>query len=490
MKLDKMTVELRPRTGWEAADLGIRMVMRWRLPVYGSTAVLVIPVAVAAYLLFPDNIPVALLIVWWLKPLYDRAPLYVISRALFGETPGIRQALRPANYFNGRVLLSLFTRFFDPARSFNLPVSELEGLRGPAAGARRRALSSAGQGNGVGITVVFALLEITFAAGCIFLILWMDPYLDLLKNDKPGEHLLAYYFENYWVFVTAYFFYVFSLIFIEPIYVASGFAQYINRRTYLEAWDIEIAFRKLAQRLKKSALSGLKSVSLILCCTIAVISPPPVHADTPQSVTREQLDTARARQMINEIMKRPEFETTIEVTDFGDSVTLKLDSGNAVGDMTEVLLWGLVAAIVLYIVFHFRRLSSLAARRRIRAKTTAPAADTLFGLDIRPESLPDDIAAAAAQCWRRGAGTEAISLLYRGALVKMINQDGLELPDSATEGDCVRIVSANTDETKSRYFSTLVANWQAAAYAHRLPMTESFNSLCSRWKQIFGETGG
>ena len=36
---------------------------------------------------------------------------------------------------------------------------------------------------------------------------------------------------------------------VEPLYVAGGFSLYLNRRTVLEGWDIEIAFRRMARRL-------------------------------------------------------------------------------------------------------------------------------------------------------------------------------------------------------------------------------------------------
>ena len=41
--------------------------------------------------------------------------------------------------------------------------------------------------------------------------------------------------------------YVLLLIVWEPVYVACGFTLYLNRRTALEAWDIELTFRRLRQ---------------------------------------------------------------------------------------------------------------------------------------------------------------------------------------------------------------------------------------------------
>jgi thiosulfate reductase cytochrome b subunit len=37
--------------------------------------------------------------------------------------------------------------------------------------------------------------------------------------------------------------YVAVVLFLEPFYVASGFAMYLNRRAELEAWDIEQELR-------------------------------------------------------------------------------------------------------------------------------------------------------------------------------------------------------------------------------------------------------
>jgi hypothetical protein len=35
-----------------------------------------------------------------------------------------------------------------------------------------------------------------------------------------------------------------TVLFLEPFYVASGFAVYLSRRAELEAWDIEQEFRR------------------------------------------------------------------------------------------------------------------------------------------------------------------------------------------------------------------------------------------------------
>src|SRR5206468_3106666 len=57
--------------------------------------------------------------------------------------------------------------------------------------------------------------------------------------------------------------YAAAVLLLEPFYVAAGFALYLNRRTLLEGWDIEVSLRRLAQRHAAAAM-------LIVCWALAV----------------------------------------------------------------------------------------------------------------------------------------------------------------------------------------------------------------------------
>ena len=65
-----IAIELRPRTPWEAIDLGLVMLQRWWRQAYAAHAVLLFALATvalgAAWLLAQPW--VALVAVWWLKP--------------------------------------------------------------------------------------------------------------------------------------------------------------------------------------------------------------------------------------------------------------------------------------------------------------------------------------------------------------------------------------------------------------------------------------
>src|SRR5690606_28081180 len=75
---------------------------------------------------------------------------------------------------------------------------------------------------------------------------------------------------------------------LEPFYVAAGFALYLNRRTLLEGWDIEVALRRIATRHAAAAL--------LLAFSFAFMSPLPASA--------QDKDPKRE---VAEVLKAPEF---------------------------------------------------------------------------------------------------------------------------------------------------------------------------------------
>ena len=95
MQPASIAVALRRRSPWEATDLGLAMLQRWWKPVYAAHALVFLPISAlfigVAWAL--DAIWIAILVIWWLEPLYDRAVLHVLSRAVFGEVTAPRSVL-------------------------------------------------------------------------------------------------------------------------------------------------------------------------------------------------------------------------------------------------------------------------------------------------------------------------------------------------------------------------------------------------------------
>ena len=72
MQLNDATLEIRPRSAWEAIDLGALLARRHARLLMLSWALLTLPVFALLSLLFWSHPSLALLLFWWLKPLYER----------------------------------------------------------------------------------------------------------------------------------------------------------------------------------------------------------------------------------------------------------------------------------------------------------------------------------------------------------------------------------------------------------------------------------
>ena len=110
----------------------------------------------------------------------------------------------------------------------------------------------------------------------------------------------------------------------------------------------------------------------------------------------------------------------------------------------------------------------------------APA--TLFGLDLRPESLPADVGAAARASWEVGDWRGALSLLYRGALRVVTTAGRVAVPASATELECVELVARDVGGQVATDFADLTDTWRRVAYGGIAPSDDLFRGLLFRWE--------
>jgi hypothetical protein len=153
------------------------------------------------------------------------------------------------------------------------------------------------------------------------------------------------------------------------------------------------------------------------------------------------------------------------------------------GDFSRVLIWVGGAILLLILLFSLHYWWRMTAPGRVRSRVALPT--EVGGLDIRPESLPDDVAAAALAAWERGDRVQALSLLYRGALSALVVRHAAAIRASSTEQECVRaarkVVSADAAESVARLTQARLL----AIYAQRWPTTEIVRALCSEYSQHF-----
>lgn len=148
-----------------------------------------------------------------------------------------------------------------------------------------------------------------------------------------------------------------------------------------------------------------------------------------------------------------------------------------IAQTSRVIVWlavGLLAAaLVLLIVRFVNAIGPRAAAHRFEVPTH------VRDLDIRPESLPDDVGAAAFALWERGEHRAALSLLYRGLLSRLAHVHALPIRHSTTEGDCMELATHHLRSERSSYVSQLVHVWQQAVYGHHEPQTDDVRELCN-----------
>jgi hypothetical protein len=501
MQLDRLAVELRQRNGFESLDLGFAMYAAWRRALMRAWLVTYVPTALVVSLVLWEYPTIALFVVWWLKPLFDRVLLYVYSEAMFGVQPSARDVLRelPRLLRRTRLLAGLTTYRLSAARSLFLPVWQLEGQRGAAAAERRRVLGARTYGYGVWLTFVCANIQWIWSLGAFIIVGLLMPDDVSTAADfsfaafflPEGDEVWRQHATNVLTFLAE--------TLVEPYFVGAGFSLYLNRRSELEGWDLEVEFRRMTERHAAHRLplaAAMAAVALVAALALApsvgvAAEPAPAggvaSTPLPQGAVRRELKAvlddpvfgkketesrwvARAR----EDTKEPSWMRALR--DFMTAVA------RWIGEVGRIVVWtvgGVLLALAVYwLIRHHERWRG---RRRTRV-----IPQSIFGLDVRPASLPDDVVAAARAALHAGEITQALSLLYRGALSTLIHAGGVDFKSGDTEGDCWRRASPALTADGSAYFRALLDAWLLTAYAHRPPPVAELVQLCDRWPAHFG----
>jgi Domain of unknown function (DUF4129) len=588
VQLERIAITLRPRSAWESIDLGYAMVQEWRGPVMKAWFATYIPAAILINLLCWQAPIFAALIMWWLKPAFDRVVLFVLSGAAFGAVPTVRETLGALKrlWWNNGMFAALTYARINFARSFTLPVVQLEGSRGKFASERRKVLGREGRGAAVMLTFICMFFEAIMALsiyGLVYFLMPSDgpPDFSWKKLFEPDGSRTAQYISNAVGEL--------AVTILEPFYVAGGFALYLNCRTAIEGWDVELTFKRLSARVTEKAASTAKRVmsttgqvgawclvvwvalSLSLSHTGSVwaagnTSPTKVEAPTAQTppITSpengekksdeigaapddegqdkdknkdedEDEDEARSRskapdtgalKAVKKVLASKEFgesEKTWEMRYIGPkwgsdkeeeppkkSNNLKWLAyfGTFIAESVRVLAWIAGGALVLFLLYLIARHIGVNGWSKGGGRDVP---DVLFGLDVRPESLPDDLPAAARRLLAAGDLRGAVGLLYRGALVALIQDGRIEIARGDTELQCVARVrvaysgelgrdagnnrpagTANAQSTetattvsKPDFFHALVKVWQRVAYARQRVSDDEIAALIDAWPTQF-----
>jgi len=499
MELSRVAVVLRPRTPWEAVDLGLVMARRWFPRLWGLWLCTALPVYLAALALLPSSTwLVPTLVVWWCKPLYEPPLLYWASRAVFGETIGWREMRRRWwHTVRPGLVANLTWRRLNPFRSFHMAVTVLEGLHGRQRRERMLVLGR-NQHAAAWLTVLGLAFETVLELAFIMLVVLMIPEELRWADDWTlafGGGGFALLLGEAGALA--------AMSLMAPFYVCAGFSLYMNRRSSLEGWDIELGFRRIAAARAGSPAAGRGTVAAGLLAFAVLAGPGALEARAGQAPPPPE-----ARSVIEDVLADPAFgreqtDTYWRYVGGGEEdgpgpagawlewlAEVIAGFARGIAAVSEVLLWlavGVAIAWVAWWAISNRRGVTLPARHRRPGHTPAVR---VLGLDVSPESLPRDIPAAAAALLEDGDARGALSLLYRGMLARFVYKQQLPIDDSATEGECLALVSRSAPPGMSGYFASLTGEWIRMAYAHRPPGHDTVRALCRRWPEIDDDAVG
>ena len=551
MKLETLTVELRPRSPWEAMELGTALVRRHARAIWTPwllvTGTVFVLSNLAAWAV--GHVWLAWLLMWWLRPAFDRIPVYVLSRAVFGSVPGIAETLREQLRWGWRPMRGHLTwRRFSPLRAVMLPIDLLEGADPKLLAERRRVIGGGMGGYAVQLTVVCLNFIIALQLSLVLLTTIAVPN-ELLPEAGRAAWAVITEQPPVWALIALNLVDWLAVAFIEPFYVGAGFGLYLNRRTQLEAWDLEIAFRRMRKRLEAAGGAVLLTLALLLPMALSApaiaqdmpaenaAAPPAKNAVAPNEASKTDADAKTKREAVVEApvenvedavetrtlrgifgedtaedggfdkavgkayqdpLLRPKLkQTTWERRDRDKKKDKDEDADKSdlpqfkwlatlIGFIGEYGLWLLVGVLVLLLALTAKRWWPWLIGAAARPETeTMPVEMTRLA---HAEPLPPDIATVARRLWAEGQPRRALALLYRASVEAMSARVDAHLPPGATEAECLRLSRRMPEPQDRDAFQRMVQIWQYAAYGQRLPLADEFESLLHTLAQRFGWT--
>jgi hypothetical protein len=404
--------------------------------------------------------PLSWIALWYLKPFFDRMILHVISVRFFEPHAG---ALRIFRGFGKSLFRSipgdLLWRRFSPWRAAMMPVRVLEGLKARRVGQRKKNLVKGGIDFCVVLSLWGFVLEWFLLGGEMLFALII---VQLVRPDLLDSVEVFFQQKEIYIFAA----WCFNVMLVESIYVCMGFGLYINSRVEIEGWDLELIFRKLAEKVRPL------SASAVFVCIFLLVFPL----------------SGRAEDFSNGGVPLGSLEEIFESKDFGgekDSWGIRLKDQESkperistapwVGNIKQIFGFALrfvlvaaIAALAVLLIIYVKKnyLPGMVKKKKYRgvsAVFSVESAEALF---------------EKALAYRReGCTREAWAACLAGTLSAFSEYRGLEFPRDATEYDCLSLVKKSGFDAAP--FSGLVGNWIGLAYAGKDPAEGAFEQALS-----------
>jgi uncharacterized protein DUF4129 len=148
-----------------------------------------------------------------------------------------------------------------------------------------------------------------------------------------------------------------------------------------------------------------------------------------------------------------------------------------IAQSARLLVWAAAAGLAAVLITYLMRI--------VRSHPDTPSESHSFAapthvrdLDIRPETIPRDIGAAARALWDSGDHRSALALLYRGMLSRLTHLHRVPIRSSTTEADCLALATNHLTPPGHAYASRLVRVWQRVAYGGENVQSPMVYLLC------------
>jgi len=511
MQVENLAIALRNRSNWEAIDLGFSLARKWFLHLWcawliGALPVFIIIMTLTIAINNETFNSLIFILFWWCKPLYEQPILYILSRQLFSEPVTLRDVIK--NYINvvkpqlGALLL---WRRLSLSRSFNNPVAMLEGITKKERRKRLTVLHAQQSNASQWLTIVCVHLELLLYLSFLFFAFSLIP--SEMNNDFSWFELFDE--ENIILITITNIAYFLAISIIAPIYVAAGFSLYITRRVKLEGWDIELAFKRMKNRINGNNSNSsphriLACIPFLLCILFSSFTSQEIYANEYNSISKQSAEST-----IEEVLKHEDFGTTSTKKQWvfigsKDDKNKENELPKWLGELLEwmfggfldddkktslkaleILIWGALGIFIIWLINKYSHwLSWINLKPSIKSKPK-PIPNKLFGIEISQDSLPDDILAVFNNYIENKQYREALSLLYRASLSSIVHHGDIEILSSATEQECSNIVSRKREQDESHYFKELTRTWVMLAYAEITPSLERLSLLRDGWSKHY-----
>lgn len=468
MNLEQLQIKLKSRDSWVAVDFGTKLASRWWLRMFGAGLMVIIPFAAIAVVV--DRFWLSLFIVWFMKPVYERAMLSTLSAAVFNDKHSLLKIAK--DVIHCLISFEFFRARFQIRRSVLAPVY-LEELGRGLGTVRRFSLTRSGMAGSTWLMSVGFVFEISLFFILLMTIPGFLPFLSdsLIVVDYSGTSVP---FADYWDYITALPILVticlfsFVVLAVAPLFVSCGFSVYLNQRTRLEGWDIEIEFRKLIQRIG------------VILLFVFVIPPSMLRAEVAEHPRYTTADP-----VIREIADDPMFnrEQYILLPSFLETLVqpreIERPSRNPLAMLIRILMWMVFLAFVVWLIILFVEKGSFSNPFRRKSPR-----DPLAELYIQSRKLPSDIVDAATTAFNHGRIRFAVGLLYAGAIDRLLKKYACDIEVGSTESECIEAV-AGLEPDLQTVFKDITQTWQHVAFASAAIERSVFSALIQKYRDHF-----